>query len=177
VASCLLALSLGQTAQGKLDPASHKQVHHTRIMMPHKHFVLPVVIKWQHRIIRHDQWVIRTSKFHDVKVVKWHRAQLRWTLRELQQSLHLQSELQQRSMLGGACISCWEQVASCESGNNWQDNTGNNFYGGLQFTYTTWINSGGGRYASRADYATEMQQIAIASHLSLSNWPVCGARY
>ncbi len=142
---------------------------------------LPTIIKWQHRIIRHDEWVIKTRTKHDIRVVKWHKAQLRWTRKELSQSLSLWSHLQQvrsqRSMLAGVCTSCWDSVASCESGQNWSDNTGNGFYGGLQFTITTWNNSGGQQYASRADYATREQQIAIASHLSLSNWPVCGARY
>jgi hypothetical protein len=71
----------------------------------------------------------------------------------------------------------WDRVAECESGGNWATNTGNGYYGGLQFTVSTWLAAGGGRYASRADFATREQQIAIASTLSLSNWPVCGARY
>ncbi len=71
----------------------------------------------------------------------------------------------------------WDRVAACESGGNWATNTGNGFYGGLQFTSSTWLGNGGGRYASRADLATREQQIAIASGLALSNWPVCGSRY
>src|SRR5262245_33604910 len=71
----------------------------------------------------------------------------------------------------------WDRVAACESGGNWSINTGNGFYGGLQFTVSTWNAAGGGRYAPRADMATREQQIAVASGLSLSNWPVCGARY
>jgi hypothetical protein len=71
----------------------------------------------------------------------------------------------------------WDRVAECESGGDWHINTGNGFYGGLQFTIQTWLAAGGGRYASRADLATREQQIAVASRLSLSNWPVCGARF
>lgn len=71
----------------------------------------------------------------------------------------------------------WDRVAACESGGDWATNTGNGFYGGLQFTSLTWIAAGGLRYASRADLASREQQIAIANGLSLSNWPVCGARY
>jgi len=70
----------------------------------------------------------------------------------------------------------WNAIAQCESGNNWHINTGNGYYGGLQFTNSTWIAEGGGKYASRADLATESEQISVASHMSLSNWPVCGAR-
>src|SRR5262249_13884096 len=57
----------------------------------------------------------------------------------------------------------WDAVAQCESGGNWHINTGNGFYGGLQFDYTTWLGAGGGQYAQRADLATREQQIAIAT--------------
>jgi LysM repeat protein len=68
----------------------------------------------------------------------------------------------------------WDKIAACESGGNWAINTGNGYYGGLQFTQATWAGAGGLAYAPRADLATAEQQIAIASKLSLSNWPVCG---
>jgi LysM repeat protein len=68
----------------------------------------------------------------------------------------------------------WDHIAACESGGNWAINTGNGYYGGLQFTQATWAGAGGLAYAPRADLATRDQQIAIASKLSLSNWPVCG---
>jgi LysM repeat protein len=70
----------------------------------------------------------------------------------------------------------WDAIAACESGGNWAINTGNGYYGGLQFTQQTWAGAGGLAYAPRADLATPAQQIAIASKLALSNWPVCGAR-
>lgn len=70
----------------------------------------------------------------------------------------------------------WDRIAACESGGNWSINTGNGYYGGLQFTQQTWVGAGGLAYAPRADLATPQQQIAIASKLALSNWPVCGAR-
>jgi LysM repeat protein len=68
----------------------------------------------------------------------------------------------------------WDRIAACESGGNWAINTGNGYYGGLQFTQQTWAGAGGLQYAPRADLATRDQQIAVASKLSLSNWPVCG---
>jgi hypothetical protein len=71
----------------------------------------------------------------------------------------------------------WDSVADCESHGNWSTNTGNGFYGGLQFTHDTWRDAGGYKYAPEAHLATREQQIAIASGLALSNWPVCGARY
>ncbi len=67
----------------------------------------------------------------------------------------------------------WDAVAQCESGGNWQTNTGNGYYGGLQFDIGTWIAFGGGRYASRADLATREQQIAVASRVTYDAWPHC----
>ena len=77
---------------------------------------------------------------------------------------------------GGGSGSSWDAVAQCESGGDWAINTGNGYYGGLQFTEATWLRAGGGQYAPRADLASRDQQIAVASTLALSNWPVCGGR-
>lgn len=72
----------------------------------------------------------------------------------------------------------WDAVAQCESGGNWADNTGNGYYGGLQFGTPTWISNGGGTYAARADLATKAQQIEIATNLYVARgaapWPTCG---
>jgi len=74
----------------------------------------------------------------------------------------------------------WDNVARCESGGNWHINTGNGYYGGLQFTQGTWMNYGGGSYASRADLASREAQITIANKVLGSQgwgaWPVC-SRY
>jgi LysM repeat protein len=70
----------------------------------------------------------------------------------------------------------WDRIAACESGGNWAINTGNGYYGGLQFTQQTWAGAGGLAYAPRADLASRDQQIAVASKLAISNWPVCGSR-
>lgn len=73
----------------------------------------------------------------------------------------------------------WDAVAACESGGNWSINTGNGFYGGLQFDYGTWLAYGGGAYAPTANLASRDQQIAVATRLyqarGSSPWPVCGA--
>jgi uncharacterized protein YabE (DUF348 family) len=73
----------------------------------------------------------------------------------------------------------WDAVAACESGGNWHINTGNGFYGGLQFDQGTWASNGGLAYAPRADLASREQQIAVANRLyaarGSSPWPVCGA--
>ncbi|NUU22911.1 MAG: peptidoglycan DD-metalloendopeptidase family protein [Streptomycetaceae bacterium] len=79
-----------------------------------------------------------------------------------------------------ASVSTWDKVAQCESTGNWAINTGNGFYGGLQFTSSTWQAFGGGQYASRADLATKDQQIAIAEKVLASQgpgaWPVCSVK-
>ena len=72
----------------------------------------------------------------------------------------------------------WDTVAACESGNNWAINTGNGYYGGVQFDQSTWERHGGLRYAARADLATREEQIAIAevtrARQGWGAWPVCG---
>ena len=72
----------------------------------------------------------------------------------------------------------WDAVAQCESGGNWAINTGNGFYGGLQFTSGTWASNGGTAYAPRADLATKAQQIATAENVlrtqGIGAWPTCG---
>ena len=73
----------------------------------------------------------------------------------------------------------WAAIAACESGGNWSANTGNGFYGGLQFTQGTWDAYGGGQYAASANLASESQQIAVAERVlagqGIGAWPVCGA--
>ena len=73
----------------------------------------------------------------------------------------------------------WAAIAACESGGNWSADTGNGFYGGLQFTEQTWLAYGGGQYASSANLASEAQQIAVAERVlagqGIGAWPVCGA--
>ncbi|MGW2793995.1 transglycosylase family protein [Streptomyces sp. NPDC001251] len=64
-----------------------------------------------------------------------------------------------------ASVSTWDAVAQCESGGNWSINTGNGYYGGLQFSNSSWAAAGGTQYASRADLATKGQQIAAAEKL------------
>jgi Transglycosylase-like domain len=73
--------------------------------------------------------------------------------------------------------SVWDRLAQCESGGNWSINTGNGYYGGLQFSQSTWEGVGGLQYAPRADLASRDQQIAAAEVLLESSgwgaWPSC----
>lgn len=72
----------------------------------------------------------------------------------------------------------WDQVSRCESGGNWAIDTGNGYYGGLQFAPATWSAYGGSQYASEAERATKAQQIAVAERVLAGQgrgaWPVCG---
>ncbi|MFD6231256.1 transglycosylase family protein [Streptomyces sp. NPDC060232] len=75
----------------------------------------------------------------------------------------------------------WDCVADCESGGRWAVNTGNGFYGGLQFWQPTWEEYGGLAFAPRADLADRVQQIRVAQEVlaaqGWSAWPVCSKRY
>ncbi|MFF9625818.1 transglycosylase family protein [Streptomyces griseosporeus] len=74
----------------------------------------------------------------------------------------------------------WDRIAQCESGGNWHINTGNGYYGGLQFSASTWRAYGGTAYAPTADQATRDQQIAVATKVQRAQgwgaWPVCSGR-
>ncbi|MGF6832656.1 uncharacterized protein YabE (DUF348 family) [Paenarthrobacter sp. TE4293] len=63
----------------------------------------------------------------------------------------------------------WDRIAQCESGGNWSINSGNGYYGGLQFSSPTWLANGGGAYAPNASLATKAQQIDIANRLYAKN--------
>ncbi|WP_330476403.1 transglycosylase family protein [Terrabacter sp. C0L_2] len=63
----------------------------------------------------------------------------------------------------------WDSIAQCESTGNWHINTGNGYYGGLQFLTSTWLAYGGGDFASRADLASREQQITVANRVYADN--------
>ncbi|MEV0030485.1 transglycosylase family protein [Nocardia sp. NPDC050793] len=74
----------------------------------------------------------------------------------------------------------WDALARCESNGNWAINTGNGYFGGIQFDQSTWERQGGLRYAPRADMATREEQIAIAevtrARQGWGAWPACTSR-
>jgi hypothetical protein len=74
----------------------------------------------------------------------------------------------------------WDRIARCESGGNWATNTGNGYYGGLQFTRSTWNSYGGTAYAATANHASRAEQIAIAEKVLAGQgwgaWPTCSKR-
>jgi resuscitation-promoting factor RpfA len=74
----------------------------------------------------------------------------------------------------------WDRVAHCESGDNWHTNTGNGYYGGLQFSSSTWSSFDVDKFASRADLASRHEQMTVADRVlrrqGWGAWPVC-SRY
>jgi uncharacterized protein YabE (DUF348 family) len=68
----------------------------------------------------------------------------------------------------------WDRIAQCESGGNWSINTGNGYYGGLQFSIPSWLANGGDDFASRPDLASRAEQITVANRYyakaGLSPW-------
>jgi hypothetical protein len=74
----------------------------------------------------------------------------------------------------------WDRLAQCESSGNWAINSGNGFYGGLQFLQATWDGFGGGSFASRADLASREEQIIVAervrSRQGWGAWPECSRK-
>ena len=81
---------------------------------------------------------------------------------------------------GSVGTGVWDRLAECESGGNWSINTGNGYYGGLQFSYGTWLAYGGGAYGETANLASRDQQIAVAERLRADSgfhpWPACARK-
>lgn len=76
-----------------------------------------------------------------------------------------------------ASDSAWDRLAECESGGNWNINTGNGYYGGVQFSPSTWRAFGGGEFAPNAHHASREQQIVVAERTLAGQgwnaWPSC----
>jgi uncharacterized protein YraI len=77
----------------------------------------------------------------------------------------------------GSYPKVWDRVAQCESTGRWHVNTGNGYYGGLQFSASTWRAFGGGKYAAYAHQATKLEQVRIAQKVLRAQgpgaWPNC----
>lgn len=82
-----------------------------------------------------------------------------------------------RSLRRSPVAQPWLSLAQCESGGDWHANTGNGFYGGVQFAQQTWDAYNGRRFAARADLATKAEQITVAGRVLRSQgwhaWPTC----
>lgn len=71
----------------------------------------------------------------------------------------------------------WDAIAVCESGGNWAINTGNGYFGGLQFSPSTWRSNGG---SGMPHQASREEQIRIAENVlrtqGIGAWPTCGKK-
>lgn len=101
----------------------------------------------------------------------WHREQDR---------IAAEKAAQAASAPRGSNYARFEALAQCESNGNWSINTGNGYYGGLQFLASTWRAAGGTKYASLPHQATKDQQIAVAeawlARTSWAQWPACSRK-
>ena len=79
-----------------------------------------------------------------------------------------------------ASVRTWNKLAQCESSGRWHINTGNGYYGGLQFSPSTWKAFGGRKFARNAHRARKFEQIRIAErvrrHQCWGAWPSCSRR-
>lgn len=134
------------------------------------------IAKSQKKNLAHCRYV---SSHGRRSIKRWHSKCVKWLKKEYKETQIALSSLLPSYGLGTlSCVECWYRVARCEStGPNWSYNGSSGFDGGLQFVPSTWTSYGGSRYAPYAYQATPMQQISIASHMSLSHWPICGSKY
>jgi LysM repeat protein len=73
--------------------------------------------------------------------------------------------------------SVWDQLAACESGGNWAINTGNGYYGGLQFTVASWQAAGGSGLPSNASREEQIQRgEVLLARQGWGAWPACAAK-
>jgi len=137
-------------------------------------------------ITKHDRDVIRFFEHHPrlAATPAGGRALAHLLPRVVTEIRSLQAAKAADAIPAGICASCWDAVASCESGGNWSEVTGNGFYWGLQWVPSTWDSTAARHGLPSFDYfashrlaPSRAQQIVAASDMSLSNWPVCGARY
>jgi hypothetical protein len=78
---------------------------------------------------------------------------------------------------GAIALSTWESVAQCESGGNWSINTGNGYYGGLQFNLDSWRWVGGSGYPHEASKAEQIRRAEILhSRQGWNAWPACSSK-
>ena len=71
----------------------------------------------------------------------------------------------------------WDALAACESGGNWSINTGNGYYGGLQFSLSSWRAVGGSGYPHQASKAEQIKRAEmLLARQGWGAWPACTAK-
>ena len=129
-----------------------------------------------------ERTVVYTEVRHDGKVVKRTEKSSKVTDKPTDKVVLVGTKEQERAetpassgSAGGNSV--WDRLAQCESGGNWSINTGNGFYGGLQFTASTWRAMGGSGLPHQQSRET---QIALAKKLQAQagwgQWPACTAK-
>ena len=89
-----------------------------------------------------------------------------------------QAVVQQAAARQNNLVARWQGVANCESGGNWSANTGNGYYGGVQFSLATWRSVGGPGYPHQQSAATQAHYAEILKNRAgLGQWPHCGRYY
>lgn len=130
----------------------------------------------QHKKKRLERARVRAEKRAAARAA----ARARLLQQKKQRERAAEAQASQASAPGPTSGADWDGLAMCESSGDWHINTGNGFYGGLQFTQSTWVSFGGTHYAPRADLATREQQIAIAEKVlavqGRGAWPGCTAK-
>ena len=82
-----------------------------------------------------------------------------------------------QALASAAGTSVWDQLAACESGGNWATNTGNGYYGGLQFSASSWQAAGGTGYANQASRDEQIYRAQLLqARQGWSAWPACSAK-
>lgn len=110
---------------------------------------------------------LKPRPLHHAAVVRHHTAPPRYTSRTYSAPVY------SYSVSGGI----WDRIAQCESGGNWSINTGNGYYGGLQFTLSSWRAVGGSGLPSQASKSEQIARAQILqSRQGWGAWPACTAK-
>ena len=124
-----------------------------------------------------ERVVVLTEVRHDGKVVKRTEKSSKITKKAVDRVLLVGTKEDSMAAPAVAGNSVWDRLAQCESGGNWSINTGNGFYGGLQFTASTWRAMGGTGLPHQHSRET---QIAVAKKLQAragwGQWPACTSK-
>ena len=114
---------------------------------------------------------------HNGKIISRKKVGSKITRKPVTQIVLVGTKAPKNSAPSVASGSVWDKIAQCESGGNWSINTGNGFYGGLQFTLSTWHAYGG---SGMPNHASRAQQIAVAKKVQAAQgwgaWPACTSK-
>jgi uncharacterized protein YabE (DUF348 family) len=164
----------------------HLRIRHLKVKVPFE-----TVTRHDDKMFTDEKKIVRQG----VDGLKWMKVRITYANGEIQHRTLLATRLVQAPVSqievvgtkprpgsptpGGDSV--WDALAQCESGGNWAANSGNGYYGGLQFLQSTWLAYGGGVYASLPSDATREEQIVIATKLrdaagGYSPWPACASQ-